>query len=128
MRRTASALATALGARDIPAAMRLFSTDAVFEDVPAHLQITSRSSIQAFLTKAASVLPYVGAGTGVRHILGNDTGGGYEWTAVNGPVPRGITALELDAWGRIERLTAVWNGAYADTAMLAALVQKTIEH
>ncbi|MPY60530.1 nuclear transport factor 2-like protein [Streptomyces spongiae] len=128
MRRVVAELATALRAGDIPAAMRLFSTDAVYEDVPAHIQITSRTSIQTFLTKAASVLPYVGAGTGVRHVLGNDTGGGYEWTAANSPVPRGITALELDPWGRIERLTAVWNGAYADNAMLTSFAQKAIEH
>ncbi|WP_406222911.1 hypothetical protein [Streptomyces canus] len=128
MRRVATALATALRAGDIPAAMKLFSTDAVYEDVPAHIQITSQASIHTFLTKAASILPYMGAGTAVRHVLGNDSGGGYEWAATHGPVPRGITALELDAWGRIERLTAVWNGAYADTAMFTALAQKAIEH
>ncbi|MET9679151.1 nuclear transport factor 2 family protein [Streptomyces coeruleorubidus] len=123
----ATSLANALRAGDISAAMRLFSTDAVYEDVPAHLQITSRASIQTFLTKAASALPYIGADTGLRHVLGNDTGGGYEWTATGSPVPRGITALELDPWGRIERLTAVWNGAYADTAMLTDLAAKAIE-
>jgi hypothetical protein len=53
MRHVATRLANALQADDIPAAMRLFSTDAVYEDVPAHLQITSRSSIHTFLTKAA---------------------------------------------------------------------------
>jgi hypothetical protein len=30
--------------------------------------------------------------------------------------------------GRIERLTAVWNSAYADTAMFTALAQNAIEH
>jgi hypothetical protein len=127
MRHVATRLANALQADDIPAAMRLFSTDAVYEDVPAHLQITSRSSIHTFLTKAAATLPYVGAGTGVRHVLGDDTGGGYEWTAADSPIPRGITALELDPWGKIERLTAVWNGAYADDAMLTDLAAKAIE-
>jgi hypothetical protein len=127
MRRVATGLANALRSGDIPAAMRFFATDAVYEDVPAHLQITSRSSIQTFLTKAAALLPYVGAGTGVRHVLGNDTGGGYEWTAADGPVPRGITALELDPWGRIERLTAVWNGAYADASLLTGLAAKAVE-
>ncbi|GAA4636788.1 hypothetical protein GCM10023196_087920 [Actinoallomurus vinaceus] len=127
MRRVVDDLSHALRKGDIPAAMRLFSTDAVYEDVPAHIQITSQSSIQAYLAKAASVLPYVGAGTGVRHVLGNDVGGGYEWTATNSPVPRGITALELDPWGKIERFTAVWNGAYADDAMFTAFAQKAVE-
>lgn len=127
MRHVVTTLTDALRTGDIPAAMRLFSTDAVYEDVPAHIQVTSQSSIQTYLTKAASVLPYVGAGTGVRHVLGNDVGGGYEWTAAHSPVPRGITALELDPWGRIERFTAVWNGAYADTALLTTLAQKAIE-
>ena len=127
MRHVAASLADALRRRDITAAVDLFSTDAVFEDVPAHLQITSQTSIETYLTKAASLLPYVGAGTSVRHVLGSHTGGGYEWTAANGPVPRGITALELDPWGKIERLTAVWNGAYADTALLTALAQQAIE-
>jgi hypothetical protein len=127
MRRVVANLADALRKKGIAAAMKLFSSDAVFEDVPAHLQITSRSSIQTYLAKAASVLPYVGPGTGVRHVLGTSVGGGYEWTAANSPVPRGITALELDAWGKIERFTAVWNGALADDPMLTTLAQKAIE-
>jgi hypothetical protein len=127
MRRVVTALADAFRRTDFAAAMNLFSTDAVFEDVAAHLQITSQSSIHTYLTKAASVLPYVGAGTSVRHVLGNNVGGGYEWTATRGPVPRGITGIELDPWGKIERLTAVWNGALADDAMLTTLAQKAIE-
>ncbi|WP_052424802.1 nuclear transport factor 2 family protein [Streptomyces fulvoviolaceus] len=128
MRRVVAGLADALRRNDIDAAMDLFSSDAVFEDVPAHIQITSKASIHAYLTKAGPALPYVGAGTGIRHVLGNDVGGGYEWTAVNGPVPRGITGIELDPWGRIERLTAVWNGAYADDALLTLLARKAIEY
>jgi hypothetical protein len=128
MRGVVSALADALRKGDIATAVGLFSTDAVFEDVPAHIQITSQESIETYLTKAASLLPYVGAGTGVRHVLGNDVGGGYEWTAANRPVPRGVTGIELDPWGKIERFTAVWNGAYADDAMLTAFAQKAIEY
>lgn len=96
---------------------------------PLAIACASRGSprcIQTFLTKAASILPYMGAGTAVRHVLGNDSGGGYEWAATHGPVPRGITALALDAWGRIERLPP-YDGAYADTAMFTALAQYAIE-
>ena len=79
MRRVAAGLADALRRSDIAAAMKLFSSDAVFEDVPAHLQITSQSSIL------------------------------------------------YDPWGKIDRLTAVWNGALADDTMLTTLAQKAIE-
>ena len=128
MRGVVVGLASALRDGNIPAAMRLFSTDAVYEDVPAHIQITSQSSIQAYLTKAAAILPYVGHVTGVRHVLGSDSGGGYEWTAASGPVPRGITALELDPWGKIERFTAVWDGAYASDSLLTEFAAKAIEY
>lgn len=128
MRRVVANLAGALRDGDIPAAMRLFSTDAVYEDVPAHIQITSQSSIQAYLTKAAAVVPYIGPGTGVRHVLGTDSGGGYEWTAASGPVPRGITALELDPWGKIKRFTAAWNGAYASDDLLTSFAARAIEY
>ena len=126
MRRAVTGLADALRGSDIAAAMDLFSSDAVFEDVPAHIQITSKASIHTYLTQAGSALPYVGAGTGVRHVLATMSGE-YEWTAVNGPVLRGITGIELDPWGRIERFTAVWNGAYADDALLTLLARKAIE-
>ncbi|WP_405723186.1 twin-arginine translocation signal domain-containing protein [Streptomyces sp. NBC_01537] len=128
MRRVVSRLSEALRTSDIAAAVELFSSDAVYEDVPAHIQITSQASIETYLTKAASLLPYVGAGTGVRHVLGSQAGGGYEWTAANGPIPRGITGIELDPWGKIERFTSVWNGAYADAALLTAFAQQAIEH
>ena len=128
MRTVARNLATAFKNGDITAAMELFSTDAAYEEVSAHVQITSQSSIQAYLTKAAAILPYVGHGTGVRHVLGSDSGGGYEWTAASGPVPRGITALELDPWGKIERFTATWNGAYASDSLLTGFAAKAIEY
>ena len=61
-------------------------------------------------------------------MLGNDVGGGYEWTNTGGPIPRGITALELDPWGKIERFSAVWNGALATNALLTEFAQYAIEH
>ena len=128
MRTVAHNLATAFKAGDITAAMQLFSTDAVYEEVCAHVQITSQASIKTYLTKAAKILPYIGGTSGVRHVLGNEVGGGYEWTNTSGPVPRGITALELDPWGKIERFSAVWNGALATNALLTDFAQDAIEH
>ena len=128
MRTVAHNLATAFKNGDITAAMELFSTDAVYEEVSAHIQITSQASITTYLTGAASILPYIGSGTDVRHVLGNNIGGGYEWTNTTGPIPRGITALELDPWGKIERFSAVWNGALATDALLTEFAQYAIEH
>ena len=128
MRTVARNLATAFKAGDITAAMELFSTDAVYEEVSAHVQITSQASIKTYLTKAAAILPYIGRAAGVRQVLGNNVGGGYEWTNTTGPIPRGITALELDPWGKIERFSAVWNGALATDALLAEFAQYAIEH
>src|SRR5262249_55487260 len=55
MRDVAHALAGAFRAGDIDAAMDLFSSDAVYEEVSAHIQITSKASIQAYLARAASI-------------------------------------------------------------------------
>ena len=128
MRTVARNLAAAFKAGDVSAAMELFSTDAVYEEVSAHVQITSQASIKTYLTKAAPLLPYVGSTTGVRHVLGNDVGGGYEWTNTSGTIPRGITALELDPWGKIERFSAVWNGALATNAQLTAFAAAAVEY
>lgn len=128
IRTVAHKLASAFRAGDISAAMRLFSTDAVYEEVSAHIQITSQASIETYLTKAAAILPYIGGTTAVRHVLGNDLGGGYEWTNTSGPVPRGVTALELDPWGKIERFSAVWNGALATDALLTQFARNAVEY
>ena len=64
----------------------------------------------------------------MRHVVGSAVGGGYEWTATGGAVPRGVTALELDRWGKITRMTAMWDGSLVDDATLTALTQGAIEH
>jgi hypothetical protein len=121
-------LAHALREGDGASAAALFAPGAVFEDIPAHVQITGPRSIGSYLTGAATLLPYAGRGTAVRHIVGSAVGGGYEWTASAGPVPRGVTALDLDDWGRISRLTAMWDGSQVDDSTLISLAQKAIEH
>ena len=128
MRRVARDLALALRKRDGDGAAALFAQGAVFEDIPAHLEIVGPRSIGAYLGAAASLLPYTGEGTAVRHVVGSAVGGGYEWTAIGGAVPRGVTALELDRWGKITRMTAMWDGSLVDDATLTALTQGAIEH
>jgi hypothetical protein len=127
MKRTVNALAKALKSGDGAAAAELFSPAALFEDETAHLRITGPRSIGSYLTAAASLLPYAGRGTGVRHVLGSAVGGGYEWTATDSPVPQGVTALELDRWGKISRLTAMWNGSLVDDTTLTSLARLAIE-
>jgi len=120
-------LAHALRHGDGTGAAELFAPGAVFEDMPAHLQIVGPRSIGTYLTRAASVLPYTGDGTAVRHIVGSAVGGGYEWTASNNAVSRGVVALELDRWRRITRLTALWDGSLMDGSTLISLSRAAIE-
>jgi hypothetical protein len=128
MQRVAHALASVLQQRDGEGVAALFAPGAVFEDITAHVEIAGPGSIGAYLVGAASLLPYAGGGTAVRHVVGSAIGGGYEWTASDSPVPRGVNALELDRWGKITRMTAMWDGSLVDDATLASLAVQAIEH
>jgi hypothetical protein len=127
MKHVVHKLAQALRHGDGDGAAELFAPGAVFEDMPAHVQIVGPRSIGTYLTDAVSLLPYAGGGTAVRHVLGSAVGGGYEWTASNSAVPRGVTALELDRWGRITRLTAMWDASLVDDPTLVSLARTAIE-
>ncbi|MFI8205204.1 hypothetical protein [Streptomyces sp. NPDC085937] len=127
MRRVVRHLAGALRQADGAAAAKLFAPDAVFEDVPSHISITGRASIEKYLKAASGLLPYAGARTAVRHVLGNDVGGGYEFMAADGPVPRGIVGLELDSLQRISRLTALWDGSLVSDDALLSLAARAVE-
>jgi hypothetical protein len=127
MQDVAHKLAQALQNGDGASAAELFAPGAVFEDLPAHLTIVGPRSIGTYLTNAVSLLPYTGGGTAVRHVIGSAVGGGYEWTASNSVVPRGVVALELDPWGNITRLTAMWDGSLVDDSTLTALARTAIE-
>nr|WP_052478108.1 hypothetical protein [Kibdelosporangium sp. MJ126-NF4]CEL16177.1 hypothetical protein [Kibdelosporangium sp. MJ126-NF4]CTQ94102.1 hypothetical protein [Kibdelosporangium sp. MJ126-NF4] len=118
--RVANGLAGALRAKDVPAAAEFFAEDAVFEDLPTHVQVVGHRSVVRFLSKAN--LPYIGQGTRVRHVLN----GGYEWTA-EGPVRRGIAALELDRQGLVTRFTAQWDGSRISRDALITLVGAAVE-
>ena len=127
MRNVVNRLARALGTGDGATAADLFAPGAVFEDMPAHLQIVGPRSIGTYLTDASPLLPYAGGGTAVRHVVGSAVGGGYEWTAADSAVPRGVVALELDRWGKITRLTALWDGSLLDDSTLISLARTAIE-
>ena len=126
MKNVVNKLAEALRHGDGASAAALFAPGAVFEDMPAHLHIIGPRSIGTYLTQAASLLPYAGGGTAVRHVVGSAVGGGYEWTST-GPARRGIIGLELDRWGKITRLTALWDGSLVDESTLISLARTAIE-
>lgn len=86
-------------------------------------QILGKLAIERYLARALSKLP-AGAGSSILHRVGGDLGGGYEWQAAPAfakNVRRGITALALDADGKVSRLTTVWDGAMISDAELKAL-------
>ncbi|MCZ8516682.1 hypothetical protein O9H85_30730 [Paenibacillus filicis] len=125
MRKVANKLNESFANNDAAAAADLFSYDAVFEDM-LRANIQGQLAISRYLKRALKDLPY-GSGASVRHVLGSDLGGGYEWRSDSRPVPRGNIALELDADGKITRLTSIWDGSLLSDDAMASLVNLSIE-
>jgi ketosteroid isomerase-like protein len=116
-------LAPAFSAHDADAVAALFDDDAVFEDLTLRTSVRGRTAISRYLRRALDVLPYASAT--VAHIVGGDSGGGYEWRTEGAHVPRGAIALTLDH-GRITQLTAIWDGALLGDEDLRTAVLKVI--
>ena len=115
----AQKLSAALAAGDANRAGELFAYDAQLEDMALRTQIRGQAAITGYLQRAMPDLPYAQAS--IRHIVGTDQGGGYEWHAEGGAVPRGAAALELSQDGKITKLTVVWDGSLLDdTTIIAA--------
>lgn len=117
MRKTVDTFAGAVDRGDAAAAAALFTVDASFVDMTLRSAVPGRAAIERFLSRAVRALPY-GSGSKVRHVLGHDAGGGYEWTNQSHVAKRGITALELDPNGLISSLVTVWDSAHVDDASL----------
>jgi hypothetical protein len=127
MRSVSVKLQRALSKGDANAAAALFSTEAVYEDRVLHCEILGQAAIERYLGR---VLPRVPFGTGamLRHVVGGDRGGGFEWIA--GPSSKqlpGVTALELDGDGKITRLTNVYDGRQQSREILDELAALSIE-
>ena len=104
-------LQQAMGMEDAAGAAAMFSNDAILEDMALHTQILGRAAIQRYLKRALTRVPY-GSGAELAHVVGADMGGGYEWHAAPAfPERRGNTALELDAEGKITRMTVVYDSS-----------------
>jgi hypothetical protein len=125
----ANNLHTAITNQNAAAAAQLFSEDAVYEDMTLRTQILGRLAIERYLERVLTEVPY-GVGSTLAHIVGGEMGGGYEWKAApayQDTVRHGITALELDANGKITRLTTVWDGAMIADEQIAALMLLSLE-
>ncbi len=90
VQRVVASLTTAMATLDATAAAALFSADGVVEDLALRSQIRGRLAVERYFGRALAELPY-GAEVRVRHILGSDEGGGYEWT-------RGARCAASRAW------------------------------
>lgn len=119
-------LASALARNDPAAVASLFSYDAVFEDLALRLSVSGPAAIQRYLGRTLPTLPY-GPGSSVRHTVGSEAGGGYEWVNPAGEVRRGCTAVELDNERRITRLTAVWDSGTMPDAAMRSLAQAAVD-
>jgi ketosteroid isomerase-like protein len=122
IRSIASQLQSAFATADAKAASSLFSYDAVYEDMTLRTQLLGRAEIERYLSRILPKAPF-GEGSKLRHVVGNDLGGGFEWIgSQKTAVKSGITALELDAQGNISRLTSVYDGRQLLDSDLQSLV------
>lgn len=126
LQQVVASLNHALAAADLTATAALFAPDATFVDLPGHVRVAGPRHVAGFLTAAQGALPYLGHGVEVRHVLGADAGGGYEWTAT-GTVKRGINVLMLDEQGLITSFESMWDGSQVDDDTLLALAKAAIE-
>ncbi|MFM0739570.1 nuclear transport factor 2 family protein [Paraburkholderia xenovorans] len=127
MTKVAKGFQSALTKGDVAAAGDLLSYDAVYEDSVLHTQIIGRSAIQRYLSRILPVAPF-GQGSTLRHIVGGDQGGGFEWGAVaSSPVRVGITSLTLDSSGHISRVATVYDGRAIPPAEKEHLVTLSID-
>ncbi|HEX4222767.1 MAG TPA: hypothetical protein VHZ97_10420 [Pseudonocardiaceae bacterium] len=121
--RAANALQAAFAAGSAAAAVALMSADVVHEDMAAHTRVRGAIQAQRYYERALAQLPY-GPGAGLVHVEGSCQGGGYEWSAapVVAPMRRGHTCIELDAAGKISRLTAVYDSSLLSYPAYQSLV------
>lgn len=82
----------------------VLTADVEFYDHTLDRYLAGKARVGAYLKRENPLLPY-GRGAVVRHVLG----GGFEWTSRAGL--RGVSAVELDATGRILRIDSIWDGA-----------------
>ncbi|MPY56005.1 nuclear transport factor 2-like protein [Streptomyces spongiae] len=103
----------------------LFAEDAVFEDLTLRIELVGRQSITGYLDRASTSVPYRSGA--IRHTVGSDQGGGFEWMRPNGTPTHGIVSFELDSQQKITRLTSMWDGSRLTDAQILTLLGQTLE-
>jgi hypothetical protein len=127
MNSTGRALGFALSAGNVDAAAELFNSDAVLVDLTLRTRVEGDLAIGRYLQRAIDSVPY-GFGSTLRHVLGTDVGGGYEWqTDGRIAVRNGITALELDDCGLVTQFTVVWDSSNLSATAVEALASLAVE-
>lgn len=118
----ASSLQDAIAKGDAAGAAALFDYDGVWEDRSLRTQVIGRSAIESYLRRTLETSP-LGAGSRLRHVVGNDLGGGFEWHASpQFGATDGITALVLDSDLQIVRATSVYDSRQIDPDELSSLI------
>lgn len=98
----------ALATGDIDALASQLSYDVVYEDFALRTQQLGQAATRRYLERIDATAPF-GKGAELVHVVGGDQGGGFEWRSADGKI-RGVTAFELDAEGKITRLTTTYDG------------------
>jgi hypothetical protein len=122
----ATALQDAFARADTAPAFDLLHTDVVLDDMSLRAHLVGRIETVRYLERVLPDVPYGRAST-LRHVVGGEAGGGFEWTA--GPAHDrlvGITALELDADGLVTRITSVYDSRQLESAAKQALVAASV--
>jgi hypothetical protein len=102
-------LQTALSSGDTKSVAALLAKGATFEDRTLKTKLAGSAAIVKYWSGSLKQLPY-GSGSHVRHVVGGDLGGGVEWIAgPSYPKSIGATALELNAAGKITRISVLYS-------------------
>ena len=105
----AGRLHAAIMAGDAEAAAELFDEDAIVEDMALRIQVIGKRAITRYFENVLATAP-LGTGSRMRHIVGADAGGGFEWFGSPAtPVAGGVTALSVSRVGAITRATTVYD-------------------
>ena len=119
------ALMSAVGSGDAARLDGLLAFDATLEDYALRTTIRGRAAVGRYLKRASGRLPYQGAS--VRHVVGSEQGGGFEWAGGPTAVPRGAATITLDDEGKIGSVAFCWDGSLVEDDVIGPLVALAVE-
>jgi ketosteroid isomerase-like protein len=124
MQAIAAKMQKAFAAGDAKAAAALLSYDATYEDMTLRTQVRGSAAIERYLARILATAPF-GQGSKLRHVVGSDLGGGFEWIGTGSL--GGITALSLDPDGQVTAIRTVYDGRLVNDATLKSLVVLSLD-